>query len=136
MQTLASAARQMADWMHSDTRFTRHRGDGWQIYLAQPGLALRGCLFLTASLKASRLGLATRISVGVGAVDRLGAAGLSEASGDAFTFSGQGLDAMPGSKRLVIGSSEGATLSHHGTRPFSIWSSGNPVVGRGSRLRQ
>ena len=40
-----------------DPRFTRFRGDGWQMLVADPGLALRAALFLTARLRAADLDL-------------------------------------------------------------------------------
>lgn len=83
--------------------FTRFRGDGWQMYLGFPGLALAGCLLVAARLRASGNRLATRISVGVATVERLGTADLSDAAGDAFVVSGQGLDQMNRGTRLAIG---------------------------------
>lgn len=104
MAVLARAADRMAtDWLHSPTFFTRYRGDGWQVYLDVPGLVLRGCLYLTASLRASGTGLETRISAGVGTVERIGPDGLASASGEAFTLSGQNLDDMERNRRLLIG---------------------------------
>ena len=84
------------------TRFTRSRGDGWQLYLSPPGLILRASLMLAANLRASGIGLATRISIGVGTINDLGATGLSAASGAAFTLSGRGLDTMAKSRRIAI----------------------------------
>lgn len=94
MQALSEAARTLGNWAGHDTRFTRFRGDGWQLYLAKPRLTLRATLFLTAWLRASDAGLATRIAIAIGPHDRLGASGLSGASGLAFERSGRGLDVM------------------------------------------
>ena len=47
-------------------------------------------------------GIATRISIVVGSLDRLGATDLSDALGLAFTASGQGLDHMRQQQRLPI----------------------------------
>jgi hypothetical protein len=102
MHALANAARELSHETGQDTRFTRFRGDGWQIHLPHPRHALRACLMMIASLRASGHALATRISVGIGPVDRLGNTGLSEASGEAFVTSGHGLDMMPRSRRLII----------------------------------
>lgn len=102
MAVLADASEHIGHWAQQNTRFTRFRGDGWQIYLEFPGLAFRACLYLIARLKASGCNLETRISVGIGAVERLGTADLSDANGDAFIVSGHGLDDMARSRRLAI----------------------------------
>lgn len=94
MLALAEAAQTIARWSGQDTLFTRFRGDGWQIYLAEPALVLRTTLLLFASLRGKGGGLATRLSVAVGPVDRLGDTGLAEAVGAAFTLSGRNLDKM------------------------------------------
>ena len=94
MDVLSGAANQIAIWAGTDTRFTRFRGDGWQIYLAEPSLILRAMLLLIARLRSEQPGLATRLSIAVGPVDRLGASGLAEAAGPAFTLSGRNLDKM------------------------------------------
>lgn len=111
MACLAQAAGMIAYGEGKETRFTRFRGDGWQIYLDFPGLALRSCLFLRASLKASGSPMDTRISVGIGSVASVGTKDLSDAHGDAFLISGHGLDEMPRSRRLAI-------FQDHGTAPF------------------
>jgi hypothetical protein len=95
MAALSGAAQTIADWAGADTRFTRFRGDGWQIYLAKPALTLRATLVVLASLKAGGSGLQTRLSIAAGPVERLGDAGLSGAAGAAFTLSGRNLDRMP-----------------------------------------
>lgn len=111
MDALCLAARRLSDWAGADTRFTRHRGDGWQICIGVPGLVLRGTIMLTATLRASGTGLGTRISAAIGEVDRLGEGDLSAASGAAFTIAGQNLDAM----------SRGARLCFGGPQPIGLW---------------
>jgi hypothetical protein len=102
MAVLSSAANRISEWTNTNTLFTRFRGDGWQMFLSSPGLTLRCCVFLIASLRASKIGLATRISVGIGTASRLGEGTLSDASGEAFVLSGHGLDRMAKTKRLEI----------------------------------
>jgi hypothetical protein len=102
MGVLSSAADRVSAWTNTSTRFTRFRGDGWQVFLSDPSLTLRCCLILIASLRASNIGLATRISVGIGATGSLGQGSLSGASGEAFVISGHGLDSMSKTKRLEI----------------------------------
>jgi hypothetical protein len=102
MAALGAGAQVVAGWTGADTRFTRFRGDGWQIYLEDPGLAFRACLYLTACLRAGDAGLATRIAAGIGAVAELPAGRLDSAGGAAFELSGHALDTMPRGRRLVL----------------------------------
>jgi hypothetical protein len=95
MQDLSNAAGEVAHWVGADTRFTRFRGDGWQIVLTgQTKLALRAAVYMIAMLKARKGGLHTRISVATGDADNLGTSDLSDARGNAFTRSGRALDQM------------------------------------------
>jgi hypothetical protein len=98
MHLLAEAARNIDD----DTRFTRFRGDGWQIYLHNGGHCLWACLLILARLKASDNSLSTRISVGIGETYPLPDGDLSAASGPAFIASGRGLDDMTATQILSI----------------------------------
>ena len=92
----------------SDTRFTRFRGDGWQIYLAKPSLFLWVTVYLNAVLKSDPFGsLPSRIAIGTGRVDRLGPIGLSAASGTAFFHSGRALDAMDRNGQTIALAGEG-----------------------------
>lgn len=101
MAALAATAGTITDWAGADTRFTRFRGDGWQIYLAKPALTLRATLLLIARLRAGGSGLQTRLSIAVGPVDRLGEVGLAAAAGAAFTLSGRNLDQMQATSTFI-----------------------------------
>lgn len=94
MQVLAEKAREFGHWSSpsQDTRFTRFRGDGWQVLLAEPKLTLRAAVVFQGALIA--MGLKGRIFIGVGQIDRPGTSSLADASGEAFERSGRGLDAM------------------------------------------
>lgn len=61
MRLLARLATQIG----TTTFFTRYRGDGWQIYLEDPGAGLSSTLFIWASLRAAG-GLESRIALGLG----------------------------------------------------------------------
>lgn len=102
MQALRQSAGQVAAWQTPpcDTRFTRFRGDGWQIALTDPGLALRAAVVLQATLGAR--GLESRMSIGIGPAETLGTTDLSDAAGRAFELSGQGLDKMADTSRIAI----------------------------------
>ena len=112
MDALSEAARGAAAWTPgSEARFTRFRGDGWQVHVSAPPLALRTALALVAALRASDAGLATRIAIGIGRVEGLGTDTLADAHGPAFETSGRSLDHMPRTRRLTI-EGDGVTPLH------------------------
>lgn len=92
---LAGASAALSGWQgNGDTRFTRFRGDGWQMCLTNSATLLHGMVHLTARLRAANTGLSTRLSVAIGPYDRLGEAGLSAASGPVFALSGRNIDSL------------------------------------------
>lgn len=103
MAELAAAAAEISIWRRgADTRFTRHRGDGWQLILAdRPFLCLRAALFLVARLRA-RGAPSTRIAIGIGQTRHVSPDRLSDASGEAFERSGRALEHMGRSQWLAI----------------------------------
>ena len=118
---LGAAAQDISGWIGADTRFTRFRGDGWQIYLdGQPGLVFRAVLHLTARLREAETGLATRIAAGIGSVGHLGETGLSGASGEAFEISGRALDHMDRTRRIVV-AGPGVTAWHAALFEIADW---------------
>lgn len=102
MRTLEDGAARIGSWTQDDTRFTRSRGDGWQIVLAVPELAPRAALYQIARLRAAQTGLETRIALGIGAAESMGTHDLSDAGGPAFEVSGRTLDAMKRLSRLAV----------------------------------
>ena len=121
LAALQEAARDISTWIDHDTRFTRFRGDGWQICLpVQPGLAFRATLFLSARLRAADTGLATRIAVGIGPIERSGTNDLSDAAGEAFETSGGTLDGMDRWDRILI-AGRGITDWHEGLFEIADW---------------
>lgn len=101
MAILSRAADQLGRWAGQDSRFTRFRGDGWQLSLAAPGLALRAALYLSARLAAASA-LPSRIAIGIGPLAHPGTRDLSDARGAAFEQSGRALDAMPRNRHLAL----------------------------------
>lgn len=113
MILLAKAAQDIGIWLQGDAKFTRFRGDGWQVLISRPELALRAALYLVARLRAGKIPLATRVAIGIGRIDNTGSGDLSDASGPAFVHSGRALDNMPKNKVLDI-EGDGITILHSG----------------------
>ena len=112
IEVLSAAAGTAASWTPDrESRFTRYRGDGWQMHLADPRLALRAAIVIAARLRAADLGLATRTAIGIGAVESLGTESLADARGGAFEASGHALDDMARPRRLAI-DGPGVTALH------------------------
>ena len=105
MSALADAAAFIArDSANPENRFTRFRGDGWQMNLGFAGAALRVAIYLNAVIRADPDCVPTRIAIGLGAVESLGDEGLAAARGTAFTHSGRALDTMaPGQTLALVG---------------------------------
>ncbi len=72
------------------------RGDGWQVALAKPSLAVNAALFLRAVVKSQPFDqkMDTRVGIGVGQVDVLKPDRLSESNGPAFLYSGEALESL------------------------------------------
>jgi hypothetical protein len=102
MLSIRSAAAMIAAWQtpHQDTRFTRYRGDGWQVVLAKPRYALRAAVVIQGRLIA--LGMESRMFIGVGTIANPGTDSLADASGEAFERSGKGLDSLGDARKLGI----------------------------------
>lgn len=103
-----------------DVRFTRYRGDGWQIVLTKPGLLLDAALYIIARLKAGQTGIATRLSIGVGPVETLGTRDLSDATGPAFFVSGDHLGNM-GRNRMMALAGAGIGAEHIAIIDLAEW---------------
>lgn len=84
-----------------------YRGDGWQLLLTMPPLALRATLFLRAWLIASKE-VDTRVSIGVGAVHGVIDSRISQSTGEAFQRSGEALEDRRRRDRLTISLPESA----------------------------
>jgi len=75
------------------------QGDGWQVALKKPEMAMRLAVFLRAGVK-SEYGVDTRISIGIGPVDRLETDNIVESTGLAFEKSGLGLESLKNEKKV------------------------------------
>jgi hypothetical protein len=94
------------------------RGDGWQVLLTDPSMALRVSIFLRASLLAK--GIAdTRVATGLGAGSETPFKRVALSTGQAFVLSGHALDQMTQYSRMTIEVPKSAG-------PVSDWM---PVIG-------
>lgn len=93
MVLLADTAEAIEGWVGAPLHFTRNRGDGWQVCLAQPACDLRAALLFRAALRRENTGWDSRIALARGQVT-LGPGDLNSASGPAFTEAGRALDGI------------------------------------------
>lgn len=103
MQVLEHAAEKFENSWSAKLRFTRFRGDGWQIVLEEPILVLHAVVHFHATLRASDLGIGTRISAGIGTIEHSGTTNLSDATGNAFFISGDHLETAKKRRFLIAG---------------------------------
>jgi hypothetical protein len=98
---LDRAGQTLARWSTVPLPLSRHRGDGWQVLLADPAPALRAALLVRATLRAggSSRSLDTRIGIGVGTVEFVPGDRLEEGDGPAYRLSGSALEEK-GTRRL------------------------------------
>ncbi|WP_425050217.1 hypothetical protein [Psychromarinibacter sp. S121] len=102
MAALSEAARDFGTSRKMDLRFTRFRGDGWQVYLSDPTYALDAALYLITRLRGEATEVETRLSAGIGPVVTTGTNDLSDADGDAFYISGDHLEIIGKRQRMVV----------------------------------
>ena len=75
------------------------QGDTWQVLTNLPQYGLLTAFYIKACLMYER-SASTRISIGIGTVENLPEDNLSQARGDAFTYSGHGLSLLKGSEPM------------------------------------
>lgn len=95
LANIAASAAQLAEDTGQDPRFTRFRGDGWQMALPGRDSWYRALILILARLKAQPGLLDTRIAIAVGSIETTGSRDLNDARGFAFHLSGRGLDHFP-----------------------------------------
>ena len=111
LTALAATADALGSALGADLRFTRSRGDGWQILIPDAAMASTAAVALMAGLRGADTGHDTRLAVGLGPVRTIGTRDLSDADGPAFHAAGTALDDM-GRRRLTVGGPD-ATAHHH-----------------------
>ena len=91
---LEYCAEMQADWHGAPLHFTRHRGDGWQVVLAKPEMALRSALAFRAALRAEGREYDSYIGIAEGEVEGLIGPDLNAETAEVFTDSGDALAAL------------------------------------------
>lgn len=90
-----------------------YRGDSWQVLSREPKWALRLAILAQARLTA-KLGVHTRVSIGIGSIADSNERKISLRTGEAFTLSGGALDNIPSHFLLT-----GALPERFG--PLAMW---------------
>ena len=114
MAALAECAEVQADWHGESLRFTRNRGDGWQVVLARPEMALRSALAFRAALRAEGSEFDSYLAIAVADTHIAIADDLNAETGAAFVHSGAHLDWMKteaGTPRIFIYPETSATAA-------------------------
>lgn len=106
MATVERAAAELADW-GSPTYFTRQSGDGWQMVIRPPELALRAALFIRSHLMRDGAARVTRMYIAAGNAE-LHSENLNDATDPVFVASGRGLKSLP--KRALMGHADKGAL--------------------------
>ena len=89
---LEDCAATQAEWMGESLHFTRHRGDGWQVALAEPKYALRSALAFRAALRAQGEEFDSYIGIAEGEVEGEIGPDLNEETDEVFVWSGLALE--------------------------------------------
>lgn len=98
ISALAKSAEKAAEWHGDSLQFSRHRGDGWQVILAEPKYALRTALYFRASLKALGAEFDTYIGIATGQVAAHNNSDLNVRNEGVFIFSGRALESTKNAK--------------------------------------
>ena len=91
------------------------RGDSWQLLVIDPAQSLKIGLFFRAFLRGKMKSkrVDTRISIGVGFIDIIPEEGVSSGDGEAFRLSGEALESLSRSHRMVISFPESLISNNH-----------------------
>ncbi|NIY81116.1 hypothetical protein HCZ23_16765 [Celeribacter sp. HF31] len=98
---LEDCAEMQAEWMGGQSlHFTRHRGDGWQVALAEPKYALRSALCFRAALRALGEEFDSYIGIAEGDVEGEIGPDLNEETATVFAQSGEELEDLKTSRHF------------------------------------
>ena len=91
-KALEDCAQVQETWHGAPLHFTRHRGDGWQVVLARPEMALRSALAFRAALKAEGDEFDTYIGIADDYIDTEISEDLNKETAPVFANSGIALE--------------------------------------------
>jgi hypothetical protein len=122
MRTLRTHATQFAETFAGsiEGELDTFRHDSWQLLLKKPAFAVRAAIFFRAVLKMQSEHSAkydSRVAIGVGPVETIARARISDSRGAAFTYSGKALDKM-GDERLAFASGRNGESVRSGVVPL------------------
>ncbi|MDC0737374.1 hypothetical protein N6L24_03725 [Cognatishimia sp. SS12] len=89
---LGHCAEVAATWHGAPLKFTRHRGDGWQVLLHRPRYALRTALFFRATIKSLGPEFDSYIGIATGEAAMTMTADLNDRNEAVFVQSGHALE--------------------------------------------
>jgi hypothetical protein len=89
---LKDCAETQADWHGAPLHFTRHRGDGWQVVLARPEMALRSALAFRAALRAEGSEFDSYMGIAEGELEGDVGPDLNAETAEVFELSGEALE--------------------------------------------
>ncbi|SFR36946.1 hypothetical protein SAMN04488005_1043 [Yoonia tamlensis] len=98
LAALGHCAEMQGEWFGAPLRFTRHRGDGWQVVLAKPEYALRSALGFRAALRAQSADFDSYVAIATGPRPARLSDDLNVENSAAFIASGQLLDFLKATK--------------------------------------
>ena len=122
MEVIKGVAQTERNISSKDVRFSRFRGDGWQIYTQDGSSVFRLTLLILANLRHQSHLAQTRLAAATGAVAFLPDTGLASATGEAFGLSGHGLDNMT-TQRLEYDSNHPDAHWHKALFSYLDWQS-------------
>ena len=91
-RALEDCAAVQEDWHGAPLHFTRHRGDGWQVVLARPEMALRSALAFRAALRTEGVEFDSYMGIAEGQVEGEVGPDLNNETAPAFRNSGELLE--------------------------------------------
>lgn len=100
-EALEACADMQAAWMDGQSlHFTRHRGDGWQVALAEPKYALRSALCFRAALRSLGKEFDSYIGIAEGEIEGEIGPDLNEETAEVFARSGAGVEDLKTSRTV------------------------------------
>ncbi len=108
ISALSRTAARVGYWHGASPAFSWSRGDGWQVWLNRPHLALRTALIFRAAVRSLPDKIDTRIAVAIGMVTSPATPDLNAETGTPYITSGRALEQMEPHRTLRVVGAGGA----------------------------